>query len=313
MAFEFLTWVLEAGLSASAKGLTKGLWNKTLNGELNKAISTWASQLPAEAQLHPPSLIPQAVDHEELAMRSALRALQEQLHQRRMPTLVQWHQALIEHWLRIRCHAGADAQPFFRLSEEAARPRLFELAGALVRVCENEETFFRSTVMEHLAAIREDVPLLPVPLQHVGEADLKGLATRISDMGVGVFLVLHDLPTKTLLLWVDVPRSTMADLKFKWAAIAVVASAAPDIEYIELGTCNVNELAGTDARGPIGTMRVRIPIGAARELASSRRLAAEFWQHASVFLIEPSSDNSAYQHWFQVPFSNLEVPLASSR
>jgi hypothetical protein len=150
-------------------------------------------------------------------------------------------------------------------------------------------------------------------LQHAREIDLKGLATRISDMGIGVFMVLHDVPCKTLTLWVHVPSSSMADLKFRWAAIAVVASHAPNVDYIDIGTCDESDLRGTDARGPIGTMRVRIPIRAARELAVARRLTPEFWQHASAFIIHSDLDNTAYQRWLPMPFSNLEVPHAASR
>ena len=168
-------------------------------------------------------------------------------------------------------------------------------------------------MIEHLEAIREGTPLLPVPIKHGDGVDVKGIATRLSEMGMGVFMVLHDLPSKTLTIWVQVPSSTMADLKFKWAAVATVASESPGVEHIDVGTCDASPLRGTDGRGNIGTMRVRIPIGNARELARARRLRQEFWQHASVFIIEASLDNTGFQQWVQVPFSNLEVPLAASR
>jgi hypothetical protein len=168
-------------------------------------------------------------------------------------------------------------------------------------------------ILEHLEAIREDSPLLPVALKQTHQVDIKGLATRLSDMGMAVFMVLHDLQSKTLTLWVDVPRSSMAELKSKWAAIATIASESPGTEHIDIGTCDASALRGTDGRGHIGKMRVRIPIESARELATSRRLRPEFWQNASVFIIEPSADNTGFQQWFQVPFSNLEVPLAASR
>jgi hypothetical protein len=313
MAFDLLAWVLDAGLSAAVAKVGKRLGSKTLASDLGDAISSWASQLPADAQLHPGALFPQVVEHEELATRPQLQALQAQLQQQRVPTLVQWHQALIEQWLRIRNHAGGDAQAFFRLREEDARAKLFELARALVRVCENDETFFRSAVVEHLEALRQDTPLLPLPLQHTGAVDVKGLATRISETGASVFMVLHDQPSKTLTLWVEVGSPTMADLKFRWASMLTIASAAPGVDYIELGTCNAAELRGSDARGHIGTMRLRFPIAAAKDLAATRRLTPEFWQNASVFIIEPTTDNTAYQQWFRVPFSNLEVPLAPSR
>lgn len=125
-------------------------------------------------------------------------------------------------------------------------------------------------IAEHLEAIREDLPLLPVPVRHAHEVDVKGLATRVSDMGMSVFMVLHDLPSKTLTFWLQVPSATMADLKFKWAAVAAVASESPGIEHIDIGTCDPSPLRGTDGRGHIGTMRVRIPIGDARELVTSR-------------------------------------------
>lgn len=313
MAFDLLAWLLDAGLSASAEKLGKRMWGRTLNTDLAKALSTWASQLPDEAQLHPAALFPQQVDHEELVLRPALAALQNQLQHRRIPTLVQWHQALIEHWLRVRAHAGADAQAFFRLSEDDVRPRLFDLARALVQVCENDEGSFRSAAMEHLEAIRESSPLLPLPLQHARDVDVKGLAARIADMGISVFMILHDLPARTLTLWVHVPCSTMAELKAKWAAIVVVASSAPGVEYIDVGTCYVSEMRGTDAQGQVGTMRVRIPLAAAKELAATRRLTPDFWQHAQVFIIRAEVDNTGYQSWVCVPFSNLEVPLAASR
>jgi hypothetical protein len=105
----------------------------------------------------------------------------------------------------------------------------------------------------------------------------------------------------------------MADLKLKWAAVATIASESPGVDYIDIGTCDASPLRGTDGRGHIGIMRVRIPIENARQLATSRRLRHEFWQHASVFVVEPSVDNTAFQQWARVPFSNLEVPLAASR
>jgi hypothetical protein len=168
-------------------------------------------------------------------------------------------------------------------------------------------------ILEHLEAIREGSPLLPAPVKHTHDADVKGVAARLSDMGMSVFMVLHDLPSKTLTVWVDVPSSSAADMKFKWAAVAAVASETPGIDHIDIGTCNTSALRGTDGRGHIGTMRVRIPIENARVLAESRRLRPEFWQNASVFVIEPSADNTGDQQWFEVPFGNLEVPLAASR
>lgn len=313
MGFDLLAWVLDAGLTASAAKVGKRLWGKTLSTELVDAIAAWAVRLPAEAQLHPAALFPQPIEHEELDARPALAALQRQLQQQRVPTVVQWHQALIEHWLRVRGHAGQNAQAFFNLREDDARPLLYDLARALVHVCERDETFFRSAVVEHLEALREESRLLPVALEQAEADDLKRLATRISDMGIAVHLVLHDVQTKTLTLWVDAPCPTMADVKFKWASIAVLACNASRTDYIDLGTSNVGELRGTDARGHIGMMRVRVPIQAARQLAATRRLVPQFWERAAVFFVEPSVDNTALQRWYEQPFSKLEVPLAPSR
>jgi len=155
--------------------------------------------------------------------------------------------------------------------------------------------------------------LLPLPVKHAERVDVKAVAARLSEMGIGVFMVLHDLPSKTLTVWLQMPASTMADLKFKWAAVATALSESPGVDHIDIGTCDASALRGTDGRGRIGIMRVRIPIQNARELAASRRLRPEFWHHASVFVVEPDLDNTGLQQWAEVPFSNLEVPFAASR
>ncbi len=313
MAFDLLAWVLKSGLSASAAAVKKQLWSKTLSSELGNALEAWAARLSPEASLVPSALFPRVVDHEEMADRPALMELQQQLLAQRIPTVVQWHQALIEHWLRVRAAAGREAQPFFLLAEDAARPLLHDLARAMVSVCEREEAFFRPAVIDHLEALRADVPLLPEALQHSGAVDVRGLATRINDLGVGVFLIVHDVNTKSLWIWVQLADATVAEWKSKWAAIAALASDAPDTALINIGWGTTHELRGTDGGGHIGTIRICIPIQAARRLAATRGVAAEFWQNVEVYVIEPDADNTVFQRWARIPFSNLEVPLASSR
>ena len=174
------------------------------------------------------------------------------------------------------------------------------------------ELLWEKTI-EHLEAIREGAPLLPLPAKHAEHVDVKDVAAHLSEMGIGVYMVLHDVPSKTLTVWVQIPGSTMAELKFKWAAVASTLSELPGVDHIDIGHCDGSPLRETDGRGRIGTMRVRIPIENARELAKSRRLRQEFWTHVSAFVVEPNVDNTGFQQWVKVPFNNLEVPLAAPR
>ena len=166
-------------------------------------------------------------------------------------------------------------------------------------------------ISEHLQELREDA-LLPTAVKNADGLDIEALVNRISDLGIGVFIVLHDQSSKVLTLWVDVPSTTMADLKFQWASIATISSDAPNTEHLDIGACDLSDLRGTNGRGQIGTMRIRIPIANARELAAKRRMFSEFWLNVSAYIVDPNNDNTGFQKWIRVPFTNLEVPLASS-
>lgn len=142
MAFEPLSWALSFGLGKAGDKIIKCLTPSELSVRLDATVRDWASSLPSERWAHPAAIFSENDPEPGLAG----MALFQQLLDSKLPTVQQWHAALLERWQTISTAPG-EHQPFFALSQSEAADHLSRLSERLVTVCRSDEKMYRESML----------------------------------------------------------------------------------------------------------------------------------------------------------------------
>lgn len=123
-------------------------------GELRTAVKKWADNLPQNARLSATdALFNRNTAPEE---KRALQIIRAQFDSAQIPSLNQWHEALMEQWHFVR-KSIKDPQDFFKIPEEEASNHLNNLSKALVIVCEQNDRLFKGTTIKILMQIHQAI------------------------------------------------------------------------------------------------------------------------------------------------------------
>lgn len=313
MPFDLLAWAIGYSVTGSTKHIAEKLFGKSLEKDIQAAVRGWAANLPSSASVHATALFPRIVDEDDLDTRPALRTLREKLRSNLVPTTVEWHLSLIEHWLQVSGRPDGDLQPFFTQPEEEARANLHTLAVALVQVCNQNDALFKGSVTNKLDELLSRASNtgeldLPDPFPWTAQSSLSEVALAIeTSAGSPVAVLLIDQVSKAVHIWSKIPGATAAEIKRSLLTIACVASGIPHAKTIEMGTSSDLTLEQSDGCGPIGMMKVVLEASTARAAATTKTLPLDFWTYAKSYVL--AGDGGPGQHWEEIPFRRFEESM----
>lgn len=256
---------------------------RSLASALDEATRTWASTLPAGEGLDPALVLPGHLDGEDLEQRPAWQALRARLFAKRVPTLMEWHQSLIEQWQRVRATADRAAPRFFLLSETEARAALRDLAVAVVGICEQDEELFQGTVLDQLeeliARSGGGAPhLRPVdPFPWSERSTLRDVALAVEQaLGARVELIVIDEDAASIHIWCVPPGSTILEIKQSLITVLCLLSGHPELQTIEIGISGDTSIEGSDGGGDIAMMKLQFPATDVRVMTATRAIPTDF-------------------------------------
>lgn len=289
LKFDFLSWVLGQTLSRSLSSITE----KTLSGELNRAVDDWASSLPPEFNVHPSAIFrdPSCAD---LEGRPALAALRQMISGGRVPSVHRWTAALLERWSEVASRGGPDLQAIFQRDEESVVPLIEDLAQRLHGVCASQESLFRRSVIDLLEKLSRDSHLRehPEPLPPGLEVDaLHQEIEKLVDCQIDIVALHRDF--NELHIWGNRFGSNARDARKKILATALVS--ANQAERVYVGLSDTKSLRGSDGQGPVGYLRILFTKRELLELAAVGSTPAGFWDGKVAEF--PAGDNSPFQQW----------------
>jgi hypothetical protein len=307
--FDPLSWAIGYALTTGARTLG-GVFSRkrNLDTEILSAARKWAATLPTEHSIIVEALFPRLEEDADLLQRPALRELRSHIRGNLAPTLIHWHQALIEQWQTVQGINGSDLQPFFKLPESEARPQLRDLAVAIVSICEQDEPLFKGTVLNYLrqqAEVRNNATA-PPPFDWTNASTIRDVALAIEQaVSTTVHVIALDEDTREVHIWTRVLGTTMSEIKRNLLAIACILCGIPKASLIVIGISkDANDLAGSDGRGAIGLGKIVMTTAAVHPVALSRSVPVDFWEQTRAFILV--NDNTPAQDWHEVPFRRFE-------
>jgi hypothetical protein len=144
-----------------------------------------------------------------------------------------------------------------------------------------------------------------VPFNWDTSPSIRALGRTIQEtLNARVELVVIEAATNTIHIWADVPQGTVQERNSTLLNIATVASGVPRIKHIEIGIANAKPLKRTNARGPVGRMKIRFDARTVQNQARGLTAGASFWEQVKCFAIR--SDNTPTQRWHESPFPRFE-------
>jgi len=155
MSFDPISWAISLGAKQIAAKVLDHLTNPTLTADLRAIVVEWAASIPETRHVEPAAMFLEPTSAITPAEKPALACLREELT-KRIPSREIWLAALLEQWrdVRKRCE---DPQPFFSLPEKEAEILLLELTDRIIARCRLDDQLYRSTVLEQLETVREEV------------------------------------------------------------------------------------------------------------------------------------------------------------
>lgn len=306
MAFDPLTWALGFALTNSVKRLGEKVFGRCLDSDLEGTTVAWIARLGDDKRLSPAALFPTIIEDEGLDQRPALRALRQELVAHRIPTVVQWHSALIEQWIWVKDNLGSDVQSFFQIAEDEARADLRDLALSIVKVCGQDQALFRGTVLQQIGELldrtKADVSSeLPDPFPWDSTPSPRALAQHIeAELPTRVEVILIDQRQAIVHVWATIPGSTLEEIQWSLATMASVVAGVSGCKTIDIGVLESDEMCGTDGCGPIGKMKIRLPLEIVRTAAITKITPPDLWKQARCLVL--ANDNTPVQCWHVHPF-----------
>jgi tetratricopeptide (TPR) repeat protein len=147
----FIKWVCGKVADAALEHL-RG--SRELQANLNRVVKNWADSLPGNEFVVPEALFPEIDPSSIETERPCYYRLQQELKECKLPSQKLWHSAFLESWHYVKCSV-TEPQPFFQIPEARANEKLKELAEKVYSVCKQNESIFRSHVIDTLEEIRE--------------------------------------------------------------------------------------------------------------------------------------------------------------
>lgn len=117
-----------------------------LDRALTRELEDWRLKLPKELYIQDASSLLD-LSGDETSEQTQSTRLANELELFELPTVEQWHQALLDQWRRRKADLGRDGAAIFQCKTDEVREPLFELAKRLDAVCRQDEKLFRNTVL----------------------------------------------------------------------------------------------------------------------------------------------------------------------
>jgi hypothetical protein len=138
MPFDPLTWFLGFVFTQTSNKALGALKSNKLSARIERATKEWASELPEGC-----GVVPEALQHTLSTQSSGDEQAREQLarllESYTIPSVEEWHAALLERWNEVRAQIPrSELQPLFKLEPEEASSHLNVLAERLKKVCDRE-------------------------------------------------------------------------------------------------------------------------------------------------------------------------------
>lgn len=192
MPFDPLSWALGFGLSKTATWLLDKNFSPDLQGNLIREASAWSGSLPESLWLDVATLFAPCSESDALPTESRDR-LHASLRDERIPSLADWHQALMDQWRMIRArHPAEHAQPFFAATEDVVLPHLSELATRLRRVCQHDEDTFKGNTSQILDELLKRVS----EEKGIGLGPLREILRKLGEENVPVDRIVERLEAR---------------------------------------------------------------------------------------------------------------------
>ena len=150
MPFDPVSWAIGFAATKSATSLVEKIFDLGAYGEIQKAATEWASELPENVQTPSQALFDIEAIEQSSQSRSKLKEVILELH--KVPTEEEWFDALIESWEFKRRQLGTDANAFFQLKRPAAEQHLRRLSQAIFAACASVLKYSQPLIV---SAVRE--------------------------------------------------------------------------------------------------------------------------------------------------------------
>ncbi len=135
------------------KALSNLAGNTDLRNKLDKAVADWAKSLPKDKYVNPQALFPTDATISKESDRPEYHELQQLLLKNVLPGPDTWHKVFMESWHYVK-KTISEPQPFFKkLSQKQASEELMKLAQSTYNICKQNETIFKSVVIDKLVNI----------------------------------------------------------------------------------------------------------------------------------------------------------------
>lgn len=171
MPFDLLSWIASFSLGRAAGRMLKPSRDKQLAKNLRRTIKEWAEnnnpQVPAGTL---ETFFSHNVDESGTERFAGRRRLAEIIDSKRVPSVQEIRDALLEHWEEIRSGSDAgDLVEFFRLSRDDAASQFAVLAKLIRIVLQEDESTFQVTTVELLEGLKSQADILDLHHQTSGQ------------------------------------------------------------------------------------------------------------------------------------------------
>ena len=159
MPFDPISWMLTFALGRGASSVLERLKGTQLPKNLRRTVQDWAksNQPPVKATVLETIFSPE-VDETHPERSAARRRLSQTIQAKRVPSLDEVRDALLEPWDEAQAADDLEhLEDFFHLSREDALSQLSELAERLRTVLVQDESLFKGTSVELLEGVVDQV------------------------------------------------------------------------------------------------------------------------------------------------------------
>lgn len=126
--------------------------NRQLRNQLDKAVKSWTKSLPKGQYVDPKALFPDVDPSRDKSERPCYYELQQVLIRPGLPSQDLWHSVFMESW-HCAGRLYTEPQPFFTIPKDQASKSLKGLAEDVYGVCKQNESIFKSHVIDKLNEI----------------------------------------------------------------------------------------------------------------------------------------------------------------